>query len=263
MPSRGSESGPCGYDPLLTWCASKLVELGDYSLAEIASNIFPEVVKTVDQLPPLATSSGFAVIAPSCDALPFIAYWDANAGAWLVTTQANNYANPVLIPEWVVDLDNSIGTGSTAWQFGMGLEVRVTIPCQVSGFAIKCAALASQHSWEVLRSTTPGAAPPAFATYTDTLASGVHTTTTTDWEPVAAFTGLNLAPDDWVVGWYWVGAGGQFWNSTPAQKNETFGTINASVYASLPGVAPGVLTVPTTRSPTTYYGLSNLEFAPQ
>lgn len=247
-----------------------LLELAaDYTESQIDVGLIRNRVFKFADLPATnpagSTVPGFAIVLDGNDMK--VAYWDfIGASGWTLTSFP--YNNPILIPGHVINQDPSNGTGNTAWQFSMGSLIHIVAACNADRVSFKLGAggAGQNHSWALLKSTTPGPTQPLASSFTNVLASGIINYTTANvWQEID-IPDQALAIDDWIAPQIWIGGGGQTANiaalRSAAQLREDYGELVAGIYASAPGTFPGTNPTPTFIVGTVIYGVASVDLQP-
>lgn len=239
-----------------------LSKFGDYTDAQISAGLLKNVYASTDKLPSVPptgkTEPAFAVLGTN--GFYSLAYWDfKDETGWIVVPPP--WENPILLPEYLLRRDASLGSGTNNWSFSMGPEFHIIRACQITKLAFKFGAGGLSHAWAIRKSTSPGPGAPNLNTYTDVVASGnVLVPDANVWEELTLPSAIAAAEDDWFVAQCYPGSGsGQLFSIPTArsagQINETFAELNAGTYAFVGGSNPGSSAVPTTRVTGTLYGI--------
>lgn len=242
-----------------------------WSPAEISDGLPATIYQGADSLPAVPdnpTAPNFAMVydrGPP-DSLN-LAYWNyplGAAGSWVVTQAP--YAYPFLTAGPIVNQVPSNGAGNSPWAYSMGMAVRVKAAGQIVNMSAKLGQTAIRQ-WEIRKSTVISATPPAANTYTIIERSNqVNITLANTWQNVGIGAPIIVAPDEWYIGWIYVGIGGQSAAVATLRTNnqllEDFAELVSGAYTFTGGAVPGPAVLPTpTTLPTIIYGVTSLEFA--
>jgi hypothetical protein len=245
---------------IYTYFQGVLLENDQFTPAEIDAGFIQQPFIDASELPiPPPTglvTPAFAVVREGASKIQ-VYYWDfLNQTGWQGTDYP--WKSPFLPPEFV--LDQNVGYSSVLgnFQFSFGSEIKIVQACTATDITSRVGAAGGTHAFDVRLSTTPGPGTPALASYSNVIASGNHTFTTTGWETIATIS-QSLNVDDWILTSIYGSPSTSFFD-IPTERangnlNENFGQLNAGLYAFVGAPTPGNIIIPTVRATTTCYGL--------
>ena len=272
---------PFVYDFIFDWLLGDTVDRA-YTEEEVVNGldryVYATEAEAIATPPADPTSPAFRVVAED-RLLGYdikLVYWDwasGVGGSWSVTSYP--WAFPFLSAGYLIELDNSIGSGASSWTYQMGTEFRTKTVCNITEVAFKwgTGGPGLNHAWTLFKSTTPGPTPPLLSTYTivaaQSPAGGVAYSVANQWEQYAIPGGpVAAALNDWWALVAYVGnASGQSQSIAtipPAFLNEDFAELYAGIYVTdltgPPGAEPSP--TPSSRTSTTIYGIASVELGP-